>query len=259
VLQIDSLEKKWAVQIGSRAFRCRMEITGEGLALGAETLLAKMAPAAVGGASGLVLNGQEQRILALLSVAYGRSVSVSVIGAMRKASEHWSRGDKLLSHIHLSYTGLPPFKDSEQAFRLFAADELLKAGIAPRILMEALGLDPAQLDLAQSYNPDQPRVPAGNGLESGRWTSGDNNSVESTGWNTTEQFQMAGIVEDLEAAMGGTPRRVVTPKGATQFIGPNGAILRFDIFPGQYGASGPHINLQGFPGAPGNIHIPVSP
>src|ERR1019366_1681734 len=36
-------------------------------------------------------------------------------------------------HIHLSYTGLPPFKDSEQAFRLFAADELLKAGIAPRI------------------------------------------------------------------------------------------------------------------------------
>jgi hypothetical protein len=63
VLQIDSLEKKWAVQIGSRAFRCRMEITGEGLALGAETLLAKMAPAAVGGASGLVLNGQEQRIL----------------------------------------------------------------------------------------------------------------------------------------------------------------------------------------------------
>src|ERR1019366_3146442 len=79
--------------------------------------------------------------------------------------------------------------------------------------MEALGLDPAQLDLAQSYNPDQPRVPAGNGLESGRWTSGDNNSVDSTGWNTTEQFQMARIVEDLEAAMGGTLAVLSLQKG----------------------------------------------
>ena len=41
--------------------------------------------------------------------------------------------------------------------------------------MKELGLDPTALGL-RKYDPDQPRVPAGNGRESGRWgdgTSGD--------------------------------------------------------------------------------------
>jgi hypothetical protein len=38
---------------------------------------------------------------------------------------------------------LRPFETNEQAFRLFAADELLKAGLPPRRFMEALDLDPA--------------------------------------------------------------------------------------------------------------------
>jgi hypothetical protein len=66
---------------------------------------------------------------------------------------------------------------------------------------------------------------------------------------------------DLEALGGGVPRLVPTPKGATQFIFPNGTVLRFDIEPGQFlNGQDPHINLQNVPGsADPNIHIPLLP
>ncbi|MGC1779742.1 MAG: RHS repeat-associated core domain-containing protein [Xanthobacteraceae bacterium] len=70
--------------------------------------------------------------------------------------------------------------------------------------------------------------------------------------------EVADISSELEALGGGTPTLVPTPKGATQFIFPNGMILRFDLAPGQYSpAQGPHINLQ--PPGGGNIHIPLQP
>jgi hypothetical protein len=49
----------------------------------------------------------------------------------------------------------------------------MKAGVAPRTILEALGPTPAPADLDRAYDPDQPRVPAGNGRPSGQWTSGD--------------------------------------------------------------------------------------
>lgn len=65
------------------------------------------------------------------------------------------------------------------------------------------------------------------------------------------------IARLLEAAGGGRPRFVPTRRGASQFIFPNGGIIRFDLHPGQYGrAQGPHINLERFPdGASRNLHI----
>jgi hypothetical protein len=62
------------------------------------------------------------------------------------------------------------------------------------------------------------------------------------------------VVAALEELGAGAPALVRTPKGATQFIFPNGLILRFDLAPGQYSRrQGPHINLE-MPGA-SNIHI----
>ena len=49
----------------------------------------------------------------------------------------------------------------------------MKAGVPPRTILEALGAPSTQADLDRAYNPDQPRVPAGNGRPSGQWTSGD--------------------------------------------------------------------------------------
>jgi hypothetical protein len=37
------------------------------------------------------------------------------------------------------------------------------------------------------------------------------------------------IAAALEDFLGGVPRSVRTPRGATQFIGPNGNAVRFDI------------------------------
>jgi hypothetical protein len=49
----------------------------------------------------------------------------------------------------------------------------------------------------------------------------------------------------LEALGGGAPRVIMSPKGASQFIFPNGMILRFDLLPGQYlPGQVPHINLE---------------
>ncbi|MGH6836098.1 MAG: hypothetical protein ACREC9_11220, partial [Methylocella sp.] len=53
------------------------------------------------------------------------------------------------------------------------ADELIEAGVAPQALLKAHGFDPAPLDLLKAnFNPDQPRVPAGSGRESGEWSGG---------------------------------------------------------------------------------------
>ncbi len=49
----------------------------------------------------------------------------------------------------------------------------MKAGVSPRTILAALGGAPAPADFDRAYNPDQPRVPAGNGRPSGQWTSGD--------------------------------------------------------------------------------------
>jgi hypothetical protein len=61
---------------------------------------------------------------------------------------------------------------AKHTLRLFVAEELFAVGVTPCILMEAQGFDPATLDLLK-FNPDQARVAAGNGRESGQWTSSD--------------------------------------------------------------------------------------
>jgi len=86
------------------------------------------------------------------------------------------RGEKCLAQLHLTFARLPPLT-ADQAFALFAADELLKDGLSPHALMKGLGFDPAPLDALEKYNPDQPRVPAGNGRASGQWGSGSGGAL----------------------------------------------------------------------------------
>jgi hypothetical protein len=153
-----------------------MEITGEGLMLGAGTVLAGMARDEHGRPR-LALN-DEPRALALLATAYERPVDVRLLAKLRRAAEVWTEGDKALAHIHLAQANLPRC-DEERALRLFIADELVEAGVTPAALMKAQGFDPAPLALLK-YNPDQPRVPAGSGRESGEWTSdGDSAGVSA--------------------------------------------------------------------------------
>jgi hypothetical protein len=84
-------------------------------------------------------------------------------------------GDLLRASVHVALIGQPRLRRDEPAVRrLFIADRLMTASVTPDIILQALGLDPAPLlDFARGYNPDQPRVPAGSGPTSGRWTAED--------------------------------------------------------------------------------------
>jgi hypothetical protein len=145
-----------------------MHLASQGPVLGAGTLVL-----AVDAARRLSsLRGQEARVLALLSAAYNRAVPPSVLGNIERAAKSWREGDDSLAYIHLAHAGLPELQDPRTAAqRLFLADELMKAGGKPRAIFEILNLDATFIDaLEKQYNPGQPRVPAGSGRISGRWT-----------------------------------------------------------------------------------------
>jgi hypothetical protein len=60
---------------------------------------------------------------------------------------------------------------------LFCAECLIADGVSPRWLMRSVNLDTRELDLVK-YWEDQPRVPAGSGIESGRWTFNESASAQ---------------------------------------------------------------------------------
>ncbi len=117
----------------------------------------------------------EARVTALLGATYGRSITPRELAHIRGALVKQSEGQTPLALVHLALTGLPKLQPpAEAAWRLSAADELLKRGMAPGALVAALGLGPTSREtLKRAYDPDQPRVPAGSGRPSGQWMSGD--------------------------------------------------------------------------------------
>lgn len=121
------------------------------------------------GTNRLAVEADRDRLLALLSVAFRRPVAADVLRHVEAASTHWRRGDKALANLRLVFSDLPRLDTPADAQRLRAVEYLLDEGLAPRDLMTKLGLDTAVLSLSK-YDPDQPRVPAGSGRESGRWT-----------------------------------------------------------------------------------------
>ena len=132
-----------------------------------------------GGANRLRLDGEEPRLLTLLSVAYGRPVDASILGTIRRASKRWSAGEDCLAAMHLALAGLRKLDDARDAARrLFIADGLMADGVAPRDIWTALEFDPTPLDdLEKLYNPNEARNPKGDGDISGRWASGETKAL----------------------------------------------------------------------------------
>jgi len=142
-----------------------MSLEKEGLVLGAKTVLAKRDRDGT-----LALDGAEARLLALLAVAHGHSVPLSLLSTIRKASNHARAGDECMAAMLIALAPVPRLRDpADAARRLFIADGLMEDGISPRDIWSALDLDPALLE--KRYNPAEPRVPEGSGRSSGEWTS----------------------------------------------------------------------------------------
>lgn len=120
----------------------------------------------------LALEEDRERLLALLSIAARRSIMTKdTLRHIEAASRVWDSGDKALANLRLAFARLPRLDGAADAYRLWLAETLLDDGFLPYKLMKELRLDPAALDLLK-YDENQPRVPAGNGRESGRWGPG---------------------------------------------------------------------------------------
>ena len=127
---------------------------------------------------------------------------------MRRAVAKAREGDAPLALTHLALAGAEALTEPHNdARRLFIANGLMKAGVSPQAIIEALGAPSTRADLDRAYNPDQPRVPAGTG---GRpWTSGD--------WDDD-----TGDADDASAPPGAENAATNAPTQGVQIVGASG-------------------------------------
>jgi hypothetical protein len=178
----ERLHKEWHARERAVAIRPVLTLASEGLLLGAGTVVVP----ANGPRRLQSTGGDGARVLALLSVAYGKAIAPSVLGNIARAAKAWSQGDDCLAYIHLAHARLPELQDAHEASRrLFIVDHFIKAGTSPRVILAVLGLELSAIDAVEKlYNPDEPRVPAGSGRTSGQWTDepgGDGQPASGSG------------------------------------------------------------------------------
>lgn len=168
---VETLRAEWAARATQARVSALPDYANGALALGAGTKLAD--PDAENATA------EADRAIALLSVALGRRLDASQCAHARRALAKAREGEAPLALTHLALAGVGRLSEPhEDARRLFIADGLMKAGVAPATILEALGETLPLEALDRAYNPNQPRVPAGSGRPSGQWTSGDWTSAE---------------------------------------------------------------------------------
>ncbi len=162
------LREAWHARERAFPIHPALHLAPQGLVLGAGTVLVR----AERERRLASLDGQQARVLALLSAAHGKAVAPAVLGNIARAADAWRKGDDCLAYIHLAHARLPALQDSyEAARRLFLAEGFLDAGGSPRAVFKALKVEEAYIDAFEKvYNPAEPRVPAGSGRTSGQWT-----------------------------------------------------------------------------------------
>jgi|GEM_PF-2579237 len=174
------LIKAWQMDGRRRPVHRQPELTEDGLVLGAGIVIAK-AGRDVANRPVLNIDGQEPRILALLSVAYHRPMTKSVLNSLRLASRNWSKGEPALAQIVLAQAGLGNLsaegggEDEDAVLRLFVVDQLMKSGKPADEILEDFDLLPKGVRSWQwqkwaKENPN--RIPAGC-PEGGQYCSAD--------------------------------------------------------------------------------------
>jgi len=167
----DQLSKSWDERRRSAPIEAAMRFSDKGLVLGAGTVLA---PAAASGRD-LAIGPLAPRLTALLAAAHLRKPTPLALAHLRKAADCRRGGQDALAAMHLVLSQVDRLRQPEaDAHRLFLADGLLENGAEPDVIIDALESGEVAFDrLKKKYNPEEPRVPAGNGITSGRWTTSD--------------------------------------------------------------------------------------
>jgi len=212
-MKLDELNAEWE-GFAARPLAQTMRFDGGHLILGAGTVLAK-ANAPV----------DEAALTARLAAAHGYTADALPLGHVRRAVETWRKGDEALALTHLALSGLAKLaRPKEDARRLFMADALIAAGIAPSEILEGLGLGPTlPATELERYRSDQSRVPPGN-VDGGQWTRDGGIGTRTAERNFSVHFSS----EPIQVA------QVDLDQTCESFIAANckGSIAR--EFPGQY-------------------------
>jgi hypothetical protein len=198
VRSFNELQKRWDDHVSRGRYHPCLAIKDAGLVLGAATILVRMGETR-SAAKALAVAADLERLLSLLGVSYRDQVPPGIVKNIEKASEQWGLGEKALAHIHLAFTGLPRLESANDAYRLYLAEALLDDGLPPREMLAELGLFRAMRQL-DKFDPDQPRVPAGSGRESGQWTK--DGSLASTSAGEDHKVQLAGDVIHVGTLVG---------------------------------------------------------
>ena len=203
---VEQLRQEWRVRRSPRSYREALCFNTDQLELGAGTVLAKIRSTA----DGVAGDGGDLRLTALLSVAYGPAVAAGALGHIRAAIARRKAGDLATADLHLALSRLDRLRDPEEASRrLFMADGLMRAGVAPEMILEVLRDGAAGVDISK-YSPDQPRVPAGSGRPSGEWTT-DNSAAAPPPITPVAAPQSLTDQADTQGRSGGGDASLVTP------------------------------------------------
>jgi hypothetical protein len=169
--RIEKLEAEFRGLIAKGVVHQNLAFTKAGIALGAGCVVAPVRPSA-GGTQSHDLSGGD-RILALLSAAFGQNISPAILEKLQHAANIFAQGDPCLASIYLAQLRIPRLDQEHQAWSLFLADRLIESGYAPRELAKALGFElPENLG---KFDSDQPRD------DHGRWTSGGGSGATAEG------------------------------------------------------------------------------
>ena len=158
---MDALEKRWSRKASGVLYRVPT-ITGHGVVVGHGTVLVRCRTNELGAAA------DADRARCLLAIAARRPAPPGIVETLLRALSCWERGERALARIQLAQSCATYVGNVEDARRLFLAEVLLDAGMAPRALAAALELGSPDAEVAK-YDPDRPRVPAGSGQTSGQW------------------------------------------------------------------------------------------
>lgn len=157
-----------------------LTLCDKGVMLGKGTVIADLADLPFGG-TGLDLNGKEDRIVTLLSVARQGWAGMEALAKLEAVSRALAKGDISVATIALAQLGQPPLGKEQLAKKLDWAAERMNSGVSPRVLLKNQGIFPTGYTRwvkDKESGKTQAHDPANGQFESGEGNAGKNGKVK---------------------------------------------------------------------------------